>query len=143
MSRLWEWFTGWRFFILAYIVCSGIWSVLAKFASSRLNPSTQTLVAVTTASAVVIIATFRGFRWQSSVGMAAALVCGVLGGVASIAFYNALRQAPASVVMPLSSLYLVLTVVLSFLFLGERLGLKQYAGILFGLIAIVLLTSAR
>ena len=136
-----SWFQDWRFFILVYIVCSGIWSVLAKFASARLDSPTQTFVAVFSASVVVAAFAVRGFRWQSGSGMAAATAGGILGGIASLAFYEALRQAPASVVVPLGSLYIVLAVMLAYLFLGESIGLRQIAGIGCGFLAIVLLAK--
>lgn len=100
-----EWFGNWRFFIFLYIICSSLWSVLAKFAASKLDPRTQTFVAVISASAIVAALAARDLRWQSGVGLAAALAAGILGGFASLAFYQALRQAPANVVIPLSSLY--------------------------------------
>ena len=132
-------FKDWRFFILLYIVCSGVWSVLAKFASIRLGVLTTTFVAVTSAAVVVTMATFRELQFQSASGVAAAAIGGVLGGFASLALYSALRQAPVSVVMPLSSLYLILTVPLSYLFLGESIGVRQLLGIAFGLLAIALI----
>lgn len=134
-----EWLKDWRFFIFLYIICSGVWSLLAKFASVRLGTSTTAFVSVTSAAVVVAIAAFRGLRWQPGCGLAAAMAGGVLGGFASLAFYGALRQAPASVVLPLSSLYLVLTVILSHFFLGESIGVRQLIGIAFGLVAVTLL----
>lgn len=136
-----SWFQDWRFFILVYIVCSGVWSVLAKFASARLDSPTQTFVSVLSASVVVSAFAIRNVRWQSGSGMAAAAAGGILGGIASLAFYEALRQAPATVVMPLGSLYLVLVVILAYLFLGESIGLRQIAGIGCGLLAIALLAK--
>lgn len=136
-----EWFQDWRFFVLIYILSSGVWSVLAKYAAGRLNWATQTFVAVLTASLVVALFALRGLQWQSKSGIAAAVAGGVLGGISSLAFYKALGQAPASVVFPLCSLYLVLTVVLAYLVLGETIGLRQIVGIILGLISITLLAK--
>jgi len=73
--------------------------------------------------------------------VAAAASAGALGGIASLAFYGALRDGSASVVVPLSSLYLVLTVVLSYTFLGESIGPRQLAGVALGLVAMALLAT--
>ena len=135
------WLDDWRVLVLVYIVCSGLWSVLAKVAASRLDPRTATFVAVMTAAVVVAAATLRGLHWQSGSGVAAAASAGALGGVASLAFYGAMRHGLASVVVPLSSLYLVLTVVLSYMFLGESIGPRQLAGVALGLVAMALLAK--
>jgi transporter family protein len=70
-----------------------------------------------------------------------AAVCGVVGGFLVIIFYSVLKQAPASVVIPVSTLYVLVTVVLSYLCLGEVVTLKQVAGIVLGLVSIYLPTS--
>jgi transporter family protein len=64
-----------------------------------------------------------------------------MGGFLVIIFYTVLKQAPASVVIPVSTLYVLVTVVLSYLFLGEAITIKQLAGIVLGLVSIYLLTS--
>ena len=134
-------FDDWRFYIVLYIILSGIWGVLAKSASNRIDVLTQTFVATMGASLVVIAATFRSLQWQSTLGISIATIAGILGGFSTIIFYAALRRAPANIVIPLSSLYIVLTVILSFFFLRETIHLKQFAGILLGLLAIFLIIS--
>lgn len=133
------WLADWRVLVVVYIACSGVWGVLAKVAATRLGPLTSSFVAVTTATAVVAAISLRDLRWQSGSGILAAAAGGALGGVASLVLYGALRHGPASIVLPLSSLYLVLTVLLSWVFLGESIGVRQVTGIVLGLVAIVLL----
>lgn len=135
------WMEDWRVLVFVYIVCSGAWSILAKVAATRLDAPTAAFVAVGSSTAVVAAVALRGFRWQVSGGMAAAAAAGVLGGAASLALYGALRTGPANVVVPVSSLYLVLAVVLSWLLLGESMGFRQLAGLVFGLVAIALLSG--
>jgi uncharacterized membrane protein len=103
----------WRFLIFIYLLLTGVWGVLAKISASRLNPFTATFIAVTSCWVVVAATSFSKLQWQSRVGIVAALACGLISGLAAIAFYGALKIAPASVVVPLSSLYVVLTVVLA------------------------------
>lgn len=131
----------WRVLVPVYIACSGVWGILAKIAAVRLGHLTSSFVAVTTATTVVAVVAFRDLEWRSGAGILAAAAGGVLGGIASIALYGALRQGPASLVLPLSSLYLVLTVLLSLVFLGESIDLRQVAGIAFGLAALMLLSK--
>jgi transporter family protein len=74
-------------------------------------------------------------------GIAWALGAGVLGVAGSVILYVLLRDAPASVVIPISALYPVVTVVLAFIFLREELSLARVAGIALAVIAIWLLSS--
>ena len=132
-------FNDWRFLIFIYLVLTGVWGVLAKISASRLNPFTATFIAVTSCWVVVAATSFSKLQWESRVGIVAALACGLISGLAAIAFYGALKEAPASVIIPLSSLYIVLTSFLAYLFLGEAMGIKQIAGIALGILAIILL----
>ncbi len=59
---------------------------------------------------------------------------------AVIGFYNALRLGDASLVVPASGTYPVLTAILAVLFLGEQMTLMRALGILFAALAIVFLT---
>lgn len=76
-----------------------------------------------------------------SAGIAWALGAGVLGVSGSVVLFLLLRDAPASVVIPISALYPVVTVVLGFIFLREELSLARIAGIALAVIAIWLLSS--
>ncbi len=129
----------WRLLIIIYLVLTGIWGVVAKVSATRLNPFTATFVGVTACWVVVSLASFSRLSWDSKSGLAAAVACGLISGISAIAFYAALKNAPASVIMPLSSLYMVITAVLAYFFLGETLGLRQIAGIILGILAITLL----
>jgi uncharacterized membrane protein len=133
---------NWRTLIVIYIVISGIWGALAKFASDRINnPYTMSFVAVTGAWLTITVLSVPRLTFQSTVGVSVAALCGFLGGLSVILFYSALRQSLASVIIPLSSLYIIVTVFLCYLFLGESLNLKQLTGIILGLVSIYLLAS--
>lgn len=136
-----DWFKDWRFLIIFYIVCTGIWGVVQKLASMKLNTMTLSFVAVISASLVVAVASIKGLQFHSLKGVLTAVLGGFLGGVATIALYGALRRAPASIVIPLSSLSVVITVILSYFFLKETIGIRHIAGIIFGILAIFLLTG--
>ena len=136
-----EIFKDWRLLIVTYIFMMGIWGVLIKIASTNLNPYTISFVALTSAWVTVGAISFSKLNWQSNFGVALAVLCGCMGGISSLLFYHVLKTAPASVVIPISSLYIVVTVILSFLFLGEPIGVKKIIGIVLGLVAIKLLTT--
>jgi len=136
-----EIFNNWRVLIFCYLIITGVWGVLVKLASARLNPFTLAVVAGTTAWLTVIVLSIGKLSWQSGTGMWIAAVSGIVGGISVIIFYCALKLAAAHVVIPLSTLYIFVTVVLSYFFLGETMTLKHILGIILGFIAVFLLTS--
>jgi transporter family protein len=132
---------NWRLLIVIYILLAGVWGTLVKVASDRLNPLTISFVVSTSAWLTVAAVALPRLDFQNKTGVWVAAVCGLMGGFLVIIFYTVLKQAPASVVIPVSTLYVLVTVVLSYLFLGEALTIKQLAGIVLGLVSIYLLTS--
>ena len=74
-----------------------------------------------------------GFSWAASGGF--------LAFVGFLTFFAALDQGKASTVVTLSALYPLVTILLSIAFLHEKLTPRQGAGIVFALIASVLLAS--
>jgi transporter family protein len=73
--------------------------------------------------------------------IALSVIAGMLGVLGTMTFYVLLRVAPASIVVPLSAMYPVVTVVLAYFFLHEDLSLTRVAGVACALVAIWLLTS--
>lgn len=73
--------------------------------------------------------------------IALSVVAGMLGVLGTMAFYVLLRVAPASIVVPLSAMYPVVTVVLAYFFLHEELSPTRVAGVVCALAAIWLLTT--
>lgn len=73
-------------------------------------------------------------------GITFGLLAGLAGCSGTILFYVLLAREPASMVVPLTSLYPALTVVLAAAFLHEELAATRIVGIVFALVAIFLLT---
>ncbi len=136
-----EIFNNWRLLIVCYLIIVGVWGVLVKLASARLNPFTLAFVIGTTAWFTVLVFSFTKLNWQSGTGILIAALSGILGGISILMFYGALKLAAANVVIPLSTLYIFVTVVLSYIFLGETMTLKHLLGIILGFVAVFLLTS--
>lgn len=80
-------------------------------------------------------------KFDNIPGVGWAIGAGLLGVSGTIVFYWLLRDAPASVVIPISALYPVVTVVLAFFILHEELTLVRVAGIALAVVAIWLLSS--
>ena len=128
----------------ALLILWGTYGVTAKIAVRELG--LQVLLWSQVASLLLFPGYFIFFKELLPVkfevnGIAWALATGFLGVSGSVVLYLLLRIAPASVAIPLSALYPVVTVILSFLFLQEALSLTRVLGIAFAVIAIWLLSS--
>jgi transporter family protein len=74
-------------------------------------------------------------------GKAWAFLTGILGGTGNIAFFHALViGGKASIVIPATGLFPLVTVILAAIFLRERLGSLQKIGVVLALAAIYLLS---
>ena len=133
----------WYFYALTTVVVWGIWGVFSKLASNYSKPKQallfQTVGVLAFAAVVLFMERFR-FEW-SLPGFSWAALGGFFAFVGFLTFFAALDQGKASTVVTLSALYPLVTILLSIAFLHEKLTARQGIGILFALIASVLLAS--
>jgi uncharacterized membrane protein len=134
----------WLPYAIIAAVCWGLWGVLAKGPSKELSGwMTQVLftlallptglVALRSKSKSSATNRWRGLLWGLGAGLAAAS--------GDLCFYLALQSgADTSIVVPLVSLYPVVTISIAFCCLRERIQLIQVAGVIVALFAITLLT---
>jgi transporter family protein len=69
------------------------------------------------------------------------LGAGVAGALGFIYFFLAIARGQASTVIPITSLYVAVASILAFILLSEPLTLKKSLGILFAVVAVVLLAG--
>ncbi|MDE3089651.1 MAG: DMT family transporter [Chloroflexota bacterium] len=129
---------------IAMILLWGVWGIVVKLATQQIGM--QALIWGQLTAAGLIPLYFFLFRDVLPLdlkggGVALAMVGGALGVLGTIVFYVLLRVASASVVVPLSSLYPVVTIVLGYLILHEDLSLTRVAGVACALAAIRLLSA--
>ena len=134
----------WLAFSLLTIVCWGAWGAVSKVASDGVDANTNqiffTLGLLPLIALVMRSPRLRGGH-QRSAGMAWAFVTGILGGTGNIAFFYALVVGgKASIVVPVTALFPLVTVTLAVSFLRERLSGSQKLGLLLALVAIYLLS---
>jgi transporter family protein len=120
----------------------GLWAFLPKLALRAFDPRSvlvwESLGSVLVGLGVLVS---TGFRVQTTpVGVLAAVVAGVCGLGGALLFLVALERGKASVVVPFTSLYPLVTLVLSVLFLGERPSAANLLGVFFAMVAVVLLS---
>lgn len=69
------------------------------------------------------------------------LLMGLCWGLGTVMFITALDRSKLSVLVPLTALYPAVTILLAFLFLGEKLNMREIAGVTFALVALFLLVK--
>lgn len=122
------------------LVLWGVWGFLAKIISDRVSP--QGLAFWSTIATVVPVAVFAltdgTGRWTRPHPLA--LGSGIAYGLALVFFFMALRRGPASVVVPLSGMYILVPAVLGFIILKERTTVPHVLGLACASLAVFLLS---
>ncbi len=134
---------NWLGFSLVAVVLWGLWGFLSKVAALQLPTGAAYLLSISGHLAVVgYLAASGGLAipWQPA-GLAAGLGAGICMAFGLLFFLRALAGGAASVVVPLTSLYPLITVVLSWLVLHEGFTLRRLAGAALALAAVWLLSE--
>ena len=123
----------------------GLWGFFGKYALKFINPISlilfETIGAILIQVLVLVFLFYSKFKFGTdSTGVTLAMLTAFFGVVGTILFFFTLSKTKASVLVPLTSLYPVITVILSFIFLKEKVTLVQSIGILLAIIASVLLS---
>lgn len=133
----------WYTMILLAIVCFAVGSFLGKVASLKDIPHRVYFfegVGTLTVFTMFVIYN-RGLIFNNFSFNAPALFMGLTWGIGTVLFIAALKYAKLSVTVPLTAVYPALTVILAFVFLGERLGPKEIAGVLMAIGSAALLAK--
>lgn len=133
----------WYILTLLALVCFSLGSFLGKVASFKDIPyrvyffeGVGTLTVFTT----FVIWNRNAILSNFSVNFPA-LFMGITWGIGTVLFIVALKYAKLSVLVPLSAVYPALTVILALVFLGERLGPREIAGVAFAVVSAALLAK--
>ncbi len=132
----------WLLSSLIALISWGLWGVFSKLAS-RYFDYHQVYVASGIVSLIAFPVVFFLLRPQIDVkspGFGYAVLAGVAGTSALMAFYSAVGSGKASIVVPLTALYPVVTIILSYLILSERISPFKGVGIILALVAILFLS---
>ena len=130
----------WFIFALIALLLWGVWGLFPKLATNYLTPA-SVMVFSGIGNLLVLIGVLAFLNFRPDVhprGITLAIVAGLLGTLGTIPFLYAISKGKASVVVPLTSLYPLVTIVLALLILREPMTLKQGVGIILALIALLL-----
>ncbi|MEM2096210.1 MAG: EamA family transporter [Candidatus Caldarchaeum sp.] len=133
----------WFVAVLLALVVWGVWGVVTRVASSSLGWRDTTAIAavghMSIAIAYIILSRAavlpQGSAWYM------ALLAGALGFLGALLFYVALDLNPSSIVVVATSMYPVVTILLSTFFLGESISIRQAVGVGLAIAALVLISS--
>jgi len=133
----------WYLMTLLALVCFSLGSFLGKVASFKDIPyrvyffeGVGTLTVFTTFVVYNRNAIFDNFSVNFP-----GLLMGLSWGIGTVLFIIALKYAKLSVMVPLSAVYPALTAVLALIFLGEKLGPREVAGVVLAVISAALLAK--
>jgi len=123
--------------------CYGVWGAFIDAPARAGFPATLSYVvwSLTMVPCAALALRFTGWRLEHdrrSIWLGA--VVGFLGAGGQVVLFEALRLGPAYLIFPIVALSPVVTILLSWLFLGEDAGRRGWTGIVLAVIAIPLLS---
>ena len=114
-------------------VNSNLTSVLGKIGiegiNSNLGTAIRTVVVLIMAWIVVFATGSGSTKGITAKSYAFLILSGITTGLSWLCYYRALKYGPATVVVPIDKLSILVTVVFSCIFLGERLTAKYLCGL--------------
>ena len=127
----------WVLYSVFTLMCWGLWGVFSKLASNYSRPR-QTLLfqAVGVLGFALLVLVIERFQIQpTAAGFGWSFAAGFVNFVGFLAFFAAIQKGKVSTVISLSSLYPVITILLSVLLLHEKVTKREGLGIAFALTA--------
>lgn len=133
----------WYLYAVLTVVMWGIWGVFSKLAAAHARPRQMLIFqSIGVLAFAILVLAIEKFKVERSLpGFGWSFAAGFFTFIGFLTFFAALEQGKASTVVTLSALYPVVTIVLSILFLHEKLTMRQVSGIVFALVASVLLAE--
>lgn len=124
----------WLLYALLAAAFASVQAILSKIGisgvDSNLGTAVRTIIVVIMAWGIVLArGGQRGVRSVSGRSWLFLILSGIATGASWLCFYGALQDGPASVVIPIDKLSIVVTVIFSIIILKERFSKKSAAGL--------------
>lgn len=133
----------WQLYTLITTLSWGVWGAFIEIPEKNGFPATLGYVVWALTMVPCAIVALYLMRWKIEWNMKAAVAGGIVGlsgAGGQLMLFQALRDGPAYLIFPIVSLYPIVTVALSVLFLKETTNSRHWTGIALALVAIVLLS---
>ncbi|HDQ98754.1 MAG TPA: EamA family transporter [candidate division WOR-3 bacterium] len=128
-----------RLLCVIAFACWGGWGFVSKLATRSSSPPALALWA--TVASLVPIAAFAFTVGRTELRPTPLIaLAGLLAGFATLAFYLALARGPASVVVPLTGMYILVPALLGIVLLHEPATLTRLLGMASAALAVFLLS---
>jgi len=133
--------TSWLLPAIFSMILWGVWGLFQKLATNHMPPRNVYFFATAGALCVVcsVLATSSFPLSVTSKGILFAVIAGACSSLGGLLFLTAINRGEASIVIPFTALYPVITIILSFTILQETITPKQGIGIVLALLSMVLL----
>jgi len=134
---------AWLLYAMAVTVLWGVWGALIEIPEKAGFPATLGYSVWALTMVPVAVVALRLIKWKLDHDQRSILLgmsAGLLGCGGQLILFQSLRIGPAYIVFPIISLYPVVTIILSVLFLKERASKRAWIGIILALLAIVMLS---
>lgn len=130
---------GWLRPSLLALFFWGLWGFLTKLCAEKVP--WQTMMVLFAIYTLLGGLAAGSIKFKLDAWHLAGAGAGLAGALGFVYFFLALSRGPASVVIPITSLYVVLASLLAFVLLTEPLTLRKVLGVLSGIIAVILLAG--
>jgi uncharacterized membrane protein len=136
----------WLVYALVTTLFWGVWGAFIEIPEKAGFPATLGYVVWSMTMIPCAFVALHFIRWQPETDRRSVflgMLVGLLGAGGQLILFEALREGPAYVVFPLISLFPVLTIILSVVFLKEKTNKRHWTGIILALIAAVFLADPK
>lgn len=137
---------AWLLYAFVTVVFWGVWGAFIEIPERSGFPTTMGYVVWSFTMVPVALFGLYKIKWKPEHDKRSILsgtMAGILGCGGQIILFQALRQGPAYIVFPIVSLYPVITIILSLIFIREKANLKQWIGIVLCLFAMFFLSNPQ
>lgn len=134
---------GWLVYTITTTILWGIWGALIEIPEKAGFPATLGYVAWATTMIPVSIVALKLVNWdldKDKRSIILGITSGLLGSSGQIILFQTLRIGPAYIVFPIVSLYPVVTIIFSVLFLKEKANKRAWIGVAVALLSILMLS---
>ncbi len=136
----------WLVYAMITTLFWGIWGAFIEIPEKAGFPATLGYVMWSLTMIPCALVALQIIKWKPETDKRSVflgMMVGLLGAGGQLILFQALREGPAYVVFPLISLFPVLTIVLSVIFLKEKTNKRHWSGIVLALIAAVFLADPK
>jgi drug/metabolite transporter (DMT)-like permease len=136
----------WLLYALITTLFWGVWGAFIEIPEKAGFPATLGYVIWSLTMIPCALVALNIIKWKPETDKRSVflgMMVGLLGAGGQLILFQALREGPAYVVFPLISLFPVLTIFLSVIFLKEKTNKRHWSGIILALIAAVFLADPK